>query len=272
MLLAITHSTTYHYDTPVPYGLQQVRLRPRSGPGQRVLEWSTQIDNGTRQVSFDDHFGNAVELVRLGPDATETTFHAEGLVETEDMVGIAGNEAGYAPLWLFLRSTELTTPGAAVRGLLEANPSGSGDQLEVLHGLSADVLDAVTYEGGHTEPTTTAEDALAAGRGVCQDHTHVFLAAARYLGYPARYVSGYLATDESDESDESDLTEASHAWAEAWVDGLGWVGFDVSNGVSPDDRYVRVARGLDYADAAPIAGVRFGEGVETLGVTLQVQQ
>ena len=113
---------------------------------------------------------------------------------------------------------------------------------------------------------STAEDALAAGRGVCQDHAHVFVAAARHLGHPARYVSGYLMLDDRVEQD------ASHAWAEVWIEGLGWVGFDVSNGISPDERYVGVARGLDYRDAAPISGVRFGSGEEELHVSVQVQQ
>jgi transglutaminase-like putative cysteine protease len=105
-----------------------------------------------------------------------------------------------------------------------------------------------------------------AWRGVCQDHSHIFVAAARAMGYPARYVSGYLMMNDRVHQD------ASHAWAEAHVEGVGWVGFDVSNGISPDARYVRVATGLDYREAAPVSGLRFGRGGEALSIDIQVQQ
>ena len=101
---------------------------------------------------------------------------------------------------------------------------------------------------------------------MCQDHAHVFIAAARLMGYPARYVSGYLMMNDRVHQD------ASHAWAEAYVDMLGWVGFDVSNGISPDPRYVRVATGRDYREAAPISGLRFGAGGEAMSIDIQVQQ
>jgi len=101
---------------------------------------------------------------------------------------------------------------------------------------------------------------------VCQDHAHIFITLARMLGYPARYVSGYLMMNDRVEQD------ATHAWAEAHIAGLGWVGFDVSNAISPDERYVRVATGLDYREAAPISGLLVGAGTEEMAVTLQVQQ
>jgi transglutaminase-like putative cysteine protease len=135
-----------------------------------------------------------------------------------------------------------------------------------LHALCGLIREAVTYETGASEPTWSAEDAMSDGRGVCQDHAHIFIACARHLGYPARYVSGYLMMD-----DTTDQT-AMHAWGEAYLDGIGWVGFDVSNGISPDARYVRVATGLDYSDASPITGMRIGGLSETLGVQIKVVQ
>ncbi|MGR3548990.1 MAG: transglutaminase-like domain-containing protein, partial [Roseovarius sp.] len=142
---------------------------------------------------------------------------------------------------------------------------GDGD-LARLHDLSRRVHDAITYETGKSEVAWTAEDALTAGHGVCQDHAHVFIACARAMGLPARYVSGYLRMDGQDEQ------SATHAWAEAHVEGLGWVGFDVSNAISPDTRYVRVATGLDYTEAAPVSGHRYGAATENMDVTLQVTQ
>jgi transglutaminase-like putative cysteine protease len=136
-----------------------------------------------------------------------------------------------------------------------------------LHSLSALIRERITYEAGRTNSTTTAEEAASHGFGVCQDHAHVFIGAARAGGIPARYVSGYLLMDDRIEQ------EATHAWAEAHVEGLGWVGFDVSNGISPDPRYVRVATGSDYRDAAPVTGISIGaaEEVLTVGLTVEAQ-
>ena len=170
------------------------------------------------------------------------------------------------PLWLFKRSTELTRAGPHVRGLAKGLRDAYDDDLTLLHALSARILDAVAYEVGKTHAATTADAAIEAGHGVCQDHAHIFVAAARAMDYPARYVSGYLMMNDRVSQD------ASHAWAEAHIDGLGWVGFDVSNGISPDARYVRVATGLDYRDAAPVSGLRFGAGTETMDVAINVQQ
>ena len=112
----------------------------------------------------------------------------------------------------------------------------------------------------------TPTPALAAGQGVCQDHAHIFCSAARLLGLPARYVSGYLMMNDRVEQD------ASHAWAEAFFEGLGWVGFDISNGYSPDERYIRVATGIDFREAAPINGMRMGGSGEGVLVSLRVEQ
>jgi transglutaminase-like putative cysteine protease len=128
------------------------------------------------------------------------------------------------------------------------------------------VRDAIVYTPGSTDTGTTAEQAITQAKGVCQDHAHSFCAAARLMGLPARYVSGYLLMDDRAQQD------ATHGWAEAHIDGLGWVGFDVSNGICPDERYVRVATGLDYREAAPVTGMHFGGGGEVMLVSLQVQQ
>ena len=124
----------------------------------------------------------------------------------------------------------------------------------------------VVYTVGATHAGTTAEEALKQGSGVCQDHAHVFVAAARVLGFPARYVSGYLMMN--DTIDQA----ASHAWAEAYVAALGWVAFDASNGISPDERYVRMAVGRDYRDAMPVSGIRLGWAEEQLAVAITVEQ
>jgi transglutaminase-like putative cysteine protease len=179
---------------------------------------------------------------------------------------VAGQDASSVPLQAFLASTTTTKANAAIEAL--ARQHQGSDRLEQLHRLSASVLKRVDYVIGATHAHTSAAEALRDGQGVCQDHAHVFISAARLMGAPARYVSGYLVVN------ENELAEASHAWAEAHVDGLGWVGFDVSNQVSPDERYIKVAVGMDARGAAPVNGIRRGasSGNEEMAVEVLVEQ
>ena len=265
MRLTVRHVTTYDYDAPVPYGLMQCRLKPKDSAQQRVLSWDLQIEGGSRELGFTDQNNNRVTLLGFEPGATRLVLTAVGEVETTDTAGVVGPHGGYMPLWLFERPTALTRSGRACRALISDLPDGD-DLTGRLHALSGAIRDAIAWTPGKSEVSWSAEDALRAGHGVCQDHAHVFVACARAMGVPARYVSGYLMmTDRIDQ-------DATHAWAEAHVDGLGWVGFDISNGISPDERYVRVATGLDYAEAAPIHGIRQGGAGESLSVSLAVEQ
>lgn len=266
MRLKISHKTIYTYDKPVHYALLQLRLTPRNAVGQRVISWESHLTGGDRQVTFDDQFRNRVDLIMM-QDTDRLEIHSVGEVEVEDRAGVVGPGEAMTPLWLFLRKTAMTTPGSHVRKLARQVESAfTENQLSGAHALAEAVAAAVEYRTGTTTAMTTAEESIASGQGVCQDHAHIMIAAARHLGIPARYVSGYLMMDEVPEQ------EAGHAWAELMIDGLGWVGFDVSNAVCPDDRYVRVAVGRDYADAAPVHGLRQGDASEELCVSLQVQQ
>lgn len=264
MRLKIQHTTRYTFDEPVKFALQQVRKTPKSAGHQTVLDWRTGVTGAQKTLSFEDHHNNVTELLVFDRDTTAVEVISEGEVELTDGHGIVGPHRGPAPLWLYRRATDRTAASASVRELVR--PFRGEADLASLHALSAAIREAITYEVGASQPDWTAEDALAAGRGVCQDHTHVFLAGARALGYPARYVSGYLMLN------DRIAQEAMHAWAEAHVEGLGWVGFDVSNAISPDTRYVRVATGLDYSGAAPVSGTRVGGANETLDVQIDVAQ
>lgn len=266
MRLYISHLTTYHYDKPVHYALQQVRLTPKSQASQRVVAWNMTVEGGRKQLEFDDQHQNLVTLISLDDEQSEIGIQCTGEVDTIDQHGITGQQSGYAPLWYFKRPTALTRPGPHVRRLVTSLATDTRDDVARLHALSGLVAKAVTYQKGKTDSHTTSEDALRARRGVCQDHTHVFLSAARLLGFPARYVSGYLMMEARVEQD------ASHSWAEAWIENIGWTGFDVSNGISPDERYVHIATGLDYRDAAPVSGIRMGDANERMTVTVHVQQ
>ncbi|MGB3246320.1 MAG: transglutaminase family protein [Sulfitobacter sp.] len=266
MKLKITHTTKYAYDAPMIYGLQQIRLTPVNDRHQTVMNWSVEVKGGAEELTFRDQYQNQTTLVQAETGATEVELTVSGDVETHTSDGIYGKVYSTAPLWHFLRYTERTEPGkgiAALSGLITGDAAGTLDEL---HALSAAILDAVPYGQADTNVATTAEEALSAGGGVCQDHAQIFISALRYAGIPARYVSGYLMMDDRIDQD------ASHAWAEAHIDRLGWVAFDVSNGISPDERYVRLATGRDSKDAAPVSGMRMGDSQETMSVSLQVQQ
>lgn len=265
MRLKITHRTEYHYDQPIRYGLQRLRLTPVSGPLQTVMDWKLTVEGAQEEVRFLDQFGNQTILVSIGGAPQTVSVLAEGEVDTADKAGVFGQHRGFAPLWLYQQDTPLTVRGEGVAALV-ASLSDGGADLDRLHQLKEAVGKRVAYSSGQTNVATTAEQAIAAGAGVCQDHAHVFCAAARALGFPARYVSGYLLMDGVVEQ------VASHAWAEAHVPRLGWVAFDAANGISADERYVTVATGRDYRDAMPISGILLGQAEERLEVRITVEQ
>jgi transglutaminase-like putative cysteine protease len=266
MRLSIRHTTRYRFTEPVKHGLQRLRLTPKETQGQKIIAWTMEYQGAREELSYDDQHHNHVTLVSVLEGVQDVVVTCHGMVETEDKAGVIGQHAGHLPLWAFLGHTDLTRPGPRIRQLIASVARSDEGMVATLHNLSAAIRDRVGYDVGHTQVDTSAEDACAAGHGVCQDHAQIFVAAARTLEIPARYVSGYLMMDDRIEQ------EATHAWAEAWVQGLGWVGFDVSNGISPDPRYVRVATGRDYRDAAPVTGISFGAVTEQLSVELAVEQ
>ena len=267
MRIAISHTTRYDYDAPVPYALQHLRMTPKSRMGhQTIVSWEIIVEGGEVELSFDDQHNNRVSLVSTEAGQSQLLIHCKGEVETSDSAGMIGLHGGFAPLWYFRRTTPLTKAGPHVRKLIKSSVDDNPSDLETLHALSHRVLNEVRYETGTTLSDTSAEEALALGKGVCQDHAHIFISAARLLGFPARYVSGYLLMDGQKRQ------EASHGWAEIYVDNLGWVGFDVTNGICPDERYIRMATGLDYHEAAPVTGMRFGESGEAIQVELHIEQ
>ena len=264
MLIEVRHKTTYRYEVEAKYAIQSLRLTPRSFPGQKVHTWTITAPGLDKAAAFVDGFGNIAALTTLREPHLRLEIEAAGLVETEDRAGVVTGIPEPSPARVYLRETDATRPCARMRDLAQT-VQGTGT-LDRLHQLMQCVHGAVRYEIGATHVHTSASDALADGRGVCQDHAHVFITAARVLGIPARYVNGYFISGTEGPS------EAHHAWAEAWVNGLGWVGFDPSNLTCPTERYVRLACGLDAATAAPIRGLRRGGSHEALDVVVEVEQ
>jgi transglutaminase-like putative cysteine protease len=264
MRVSVGHVSRYTYDSPATYAIQTLRLTPPSFVGQQVQNWTITAPGFATATAFRDSYGNAAHLVTFTESHSDSLIIAKGVVETENRAGVVQGLSETTPLRTYLRHTVNTAAGERVRALAEK--AATQHNLDRFHTLMGQVREAVAYTIGATSANTTAEQALEIGHGVCQDHAHVFIAAARWLGSPARYVNGYFV------SGADEASEAHHAWAEVYVETLGWVGFDPANGICPDERYVRLANGLDAASSAPIRGTRRGGAGESLDVIVDVQQ
>lgn len=264
MLLQVEHVTLYRYDQPVRGVVQSHRVVPTNCEGQRVLSWNVEVSGGLKGDSFRDGAGDVIQSWSVSGPVSEITVTITGEVETRDMAGVLRGHREVAPPMVWLRHSQATEPDAALTSL--AMSVEAENELSLAHALSSAISDAIAYVPGQTDASTSASQALAMGQGVCQDQAHALIACARLRDLPARYVSGYLWSDGQD-----GRTEAAHAWAEIWIDRLGWIGFDPANRCCPDERYIRLGAGFDAQDAAPIRGIARGEGVEEMEVALKVR-
>jgi transglutaminase-like putative cysteine protease len=253
MRVIVRHETRYAYDAPQSYVVQRLHLTPSDFEAQRTLSWSISAPGIERALSYVDGFGNRVHVVTAGDVAGSVTIVAEGEVETQDAGGVVRGVSHGVPNAVFLRQTPATQPSKAMKTFAASLKPGVS-ALDRAHALMADLHARIAYELGSSHAHTTAGEAFADGRGVCQDHAHVLVGLARELEMPARYVTGYLVTGTGASS------TAAHAWAELFIADLGWVGFDAANGQCPTEQYVRVAAGLDAAAVTPIKGFRRGGG------------
>lgn len=266
MNLSIEHETVYQFAEPADHSIQYLRLTPRLDSCQVVIEWT--LESPGDLFPWTDGFDNLAHVSIQNRPHEAVAVVARGQVRTTDTNGILPADDGLSPL-IFLRETPYTRVGDEIPRLAEPiRPKIEKDgELAALHYLMNAVGDALIYETGHTDVESSAEQALVHGRGVCQDQAHLFIACCRVLAVPARYVSGYVLAGQ-----DNDSHLASHAWAEAFVDDLGWVSFDPANRQSATEAYVRLAIGFDYADAGPMRGLRRGGGNESLNVRVQVGQ
>ncbi len=265
MILNVRHRTTYRYTPAVSGVAMRLKLFPSRFDGQKPLRWMVSVNGEEVRPDVRNGYGDEVATVFLrgGVEAVEVV--AEGVVETTDLAGVLrGFRAPLRPA-VCLRETPRTRADAAIRALAAEADATGGAPIDRAHALQDLVSARVAYVTGSTSAATTAAASLAAGKGGCQDHAHVIIAAARALGWPARYVAGYYLPSALGAEDV-----ATHAWAEVWIDRLGWVGFDASNDLCPTDAYIRLCSGLDAADAAPIRGHTEGLATETLDVDVSV--
>ncbi len=266
MRIRVEHRTVYRYQPAAKSVLQVLRLTPRSHEGQNVVRWRVfaEADGEVQLRRGEDAFGNITQTAFVQGPVSELTLSVEGEVNTWDTQGVARGTLERFPPMAFLRGSPLTDPSPELEAFADGAGAGS-DDVARLHRLMLAINAEIVFDPEPTHAATTAAEAFVLKRGVCQDFSHIFIAAARHLGFPARYVSGHLGRE-----GEQVQQNAGHAWAEAYVADLGWVGFDCANGLSPTAEYVRVAVGLDYLGAAPVRGSRSGGGAEIMDVTLRV--
>ncbi len=264
MRLFIRHETQYDYDMPLTYSAQRLYLWPIDFATQKTVSWAITAPGIEKALRYTDGFGNRVHMLTFQKITGPVSIIAEGIIDSTDAAGVVRGLNSPAPDAIFLRLTTFTTPNAAI-GALAARHLGSKPALQALHGLMNDIHMKVAYELGATGAHTTAAEAFDDARGVCQDHAHIMIAAARSAGIPARYVTGYLVTGMGASS------TAAHAWAEVLVPDLGWVGFDPANNTCPTDNYLRVAAGIDAAGVTPIRGSRRGGAMERMRVEVRVE-
>jgi transglutaminase-like putative cysteine protease len=268
MRLSISHRTIYQYVPPATRVIQVLRLTPRNHDGQYVVNWRIDVSADCRLDQHEDAFGNITHAFAADGPLPELSLLVEGEIETRDAQGIVRDAVERFPPSLFLRETELTACDPDIAAFAAAAQQADGDDvLKPLHRLLDRLHEEMQLDPDPTYVATTAAEAFAVKHGICQDFAHIFITASRSLGIPARYVGGYFCRD-----DGVTAPDAGHAWAEAFVPDLGWVAFDPANGMCATDAHARVAVGLDHLGAAPVRGMRYGGGTETLAVNIHVDQ
>ncbi|WP_375454956.1 transglutaminase N-terminal domain-containing protein [uncultured Methylobacterium sp.] len=268
MRIRVVHETLYSYEQPARGLIQVLRMTPRDHDGQYVRRWRIEPSVDGRLTEREDGFGNIVHWFTPDRAADALVIRVTGEVDTHETHGIVRGAVERLPDPFYLRESALAAASPEIRAFAEGIAAADDPApLPCLHRLMAAVHDHVAFTPGPASAAVPAPKAFAAGSGVCQDLAHVFIAAARHIAIPARYVSGYFRSEAA-----AGEQETPHGWAEALVPDLGWVGFDPATGEATTEAYIRIASGLDYLGAAPIRGSRTGGGTETLDVRLRVEQ
>ena len=283
MRFDIRHVTQYQYDEPVRESVMELWMQPRGGLGQRLIDFDLEIDPHAQVFSYADAWGNTVRHFDVPHPHSKLTITARSTVETAapaappEALGLdewkrLKADATCAENWDFLhahgfaRQTEALRAFCAEHGVDEL---AALDPLTATRRLNAIIFKALDYESGVTAADSPIDEALSAGRGVCQDFAHIMIAVLRGWGVPARYVSGYVATDAGGSA--RSRPDASHAWVEVLFPSLRWIGFDPTNDVLAGERHIVVAIGRDYADVPPSRGVFKGDAESHLSVGVSVR-
>ncbi len=263
MRIAIEHHTHYRFSEPQARLVQMLRLTPCDTQDQTVVSWHIGVDCDARLRASTDGYGNAITMLYAEGPIGSIDISVIGEVLTNEATGVIREAIEPLPPIFYRRTTPRTL---ADNDLVDfaARSAGSGRVLERMHRVNTALHQRFPDAPDAPDSGATAAQAFAAKAATSRDVAQIFIAAVRSLNVPARYISGYRSDGEAH--------CAPHGWAEAHVEGIGWIGFDPVTGLSPDASYVRVAVGLDALGAAPIAGTRIGQGKEELDVDLHADQ
>lgn len=268
MRLQISHETILTFDVPVHYAVQTVRLTPRGSSQQFVNDWRIDVSADCRLAPVEDPYGNWAHTFSVDGPLTELSIIASGEIMTQETNGIIRGTPERLPLSVYMRETPLTTTTPDITSLAASvHDRSHGDVLSTLHHLMSALHETIADDDA-TQAPKPAGETLTATKGSACDRAHLFVAAARALAVPARFVSGYLLRDDAEAS-----TTSAHSWAEAFVGGhLGWIGFDPSEDVCPTEHHVRLATGLDYLDTLPIRAAGRGGFRPSIAVAIRIRE
>lgn len=264
MHIHIQHETTYRYSTPAKHSFQHLRMTPRNFDGQHIVNWRLDMNIEGRLKETEDSFGNILHHMSAEGPISSIKILAEGDIITFNTNGIITGLAEKIPNIFYLRDTQLTRIQPELIDFTYNATRNEVNDLNKCHSLLSSIHDCMLFDNNATTVTTTAYESFSNKKGVCQDFAHIFLTCARFLNIPARYVSGYYVRNDIDRQ------TAGHAWAEAYIPDLGWIGFDPAHGISPNERYVRLATALDYNGAAPIKGTIVGGLGEDMNISIHI--
>jgi transglutaminase-like putative cysteine protease len=279
MYYTIRHTTRFRYSSPISESIMEVRFQPRSEGSQFCLDFRLSTSPRAQILSYRGEFGNRVHHFDIPNSHAHLTITAESLVDVsapaappekldprawDELDALIANDE----YWDTLMPSHFAVPGALLDELArELEVRRSDDPLTVLRDLNSALYKTFDYVPKATKVDSPIDEALRMRKGVCQDFAHIMITLVRGLGIPCRYVSGYLIPQ--GRVQERATSDAMHAWVEALLPDLGWVGFDPTNDTLADERHVRVAVGRDYADVTPTRGVYRGKADSELSVTIR---
>lgn len=280
MHYSIRHITKFRYDSPISESLMEVRMRPRTDGFQRCLAFELTVNPRARVQNYRDYLGNIVHHFSIPSRHSQLAIKSEALVDVLtapelpekldqkvwDQVDVLSAHNDH---WDLLLASQFARPTPLLESFArELDIQRRTDPLSLLRELNRRIHDAFEYVPQSTKVDSPVDDALQSRQGVCQDFAHIMIALVRMLGIPCRYVSGYLYHRVEDK--DRSVQDATHAWVEALLPELGWIGFDPTNDLLAGDRHIRAAIGRDYADVPPTRGVFKGEAESQLSVAVQV--
>jgi transglutaminase-like putative cysteine protease len=277
---SIRHLTRFRYSGPVSESIMEARMHPRSDSNQHCLQFSLSVSPRCRVFSYRDHLGNNVQHFDIPGEHQQLVIVAESLVEQQPVTDIPSflsadawsaldDGVSQGDYWEFLMPSDFARPTDALLGLArELEVTRRDDPMMLLHEINTRIYHYFSYVPRSTRVDSQIDEAIESRAGVCQDFAHTMIALVRSVGIPCRYVSGYLYHTRT-HADRS-TADATHAWVEAWLPHLGWVGFDPTNNLVAQYRHIRTAIGRDYADVPPTRGVFRGQADSELYVAVQV--